>query len=194
MTFRIPHILCFVALTALSVQSASACMYVEPSRDEQNQMRQSSKPVETGADCSFVNGGVDDTYAGGPATKLGNNRFYQILEAEQGVPNSVIVADCGAREVIWLKRVHHKATLDSCSEETVDLPILKPAGPLDLTEGDTLSDLIRFAVQLGREINVDEALSWAFVDPWGRSLPQKDKVDLLCGCKLFYPDSAGANG
>lgn len=194
MTLRIPHILCLVALTALSVQPASACMYVAPSRDVQNETRRMSKPVETGADCSFVNGGVDDTIGAGPATQLGDSRFYQIMSTEEGVPNSVIVADCGAREVIWLKRVHVKSAIDSCTVDTVDLPILKPAGPLDLTEGDTLSDLIRFARQTDREINVDESLSWAFNDPWGRSLPQKDKVDLLCGCKLFYPDSAGANG
>ena len=27
---------------------------------------------------------------------------------------------------------------------------------------------------------------------WGERLWRKERVDLLCGCKLYYPDSPGA--
>lgn len=188
------HILCLTAWTALVAPAVMACVIFPPTKEEKLQARLDSKPVETSVSCAFKNAGLNDRVSAGPAIKLGEDRFYQDRNPGAGVASSVLLADCAAREVIGVRRFRNIVETSCLMFEAEWLPVLKPEGPLSLTEGETLSDFIDIAASADKNIEIDETLSWAFTDPWGRSLPQKDRVDLLCGCKIFYPDSAGANG
>lgn len=62
---------------------------------------------------------------------------------------------------------------------------LSPAGPIDVNGATSLADLEQQVEANG--FSLDET----FVDALG-SDGSEDRIDLTCGCKLYYPDSPGA--
>ncbi|MFW2541756.1 hypothetical protein ACN2XU_03860 [Primorskyibacter sp. 2E107] len=199
MTSAFTYLGCIGAAAVLTAGQALACSINPISEDERLRQaydqRMKSKPVVTRKDCSFVNGGVHDTFSGGPAIDLGSARFYQVLETVEGKVTSALVADCGTREVIRL----NSAVIDNenrvegpCGGEDGDRYTLVGAGgTLSLTEGKDVKALSNIAKGMS-EVYVDEAV-WP-LRMADRDVPvlPKDRVDFLCGCRIFYPDSAGA--
>jgi len=160
-------------------------------REQNRQAIQASKPVTTGEDCSFVNGGIYDNFSGGPAISVGDKRFYQVLGTEAGQVTDALVVDCGQRLVTrvmsgFIKNENYAQ--GSCGNEFGDrFALLAPKGALTLTEGATLQDFERIAEATGK-VQVDGTLLALTKDLQGKNLPKRDRIDFLCGCKLLYPD------
>lgn len=186
-----------LAVAGSMASPVAACSLEEATPSVKMKYRRDSKPVETAADCSFRNGGIFDTISGGPAKRLGNGRFYQHLTVSQvpGVSPDILVVDCDRREAIRLfARFVRNARYqkDTCGAEYGDqYPILAPQGPLTLLEGATLDDLAAIAEASGTVESDTELFVLTTAYPLSQ-LPRKDRIDLLCGCKLYYPDSSGA--
>lgn len=179
------------ACIGMMSSAANACIIIPFTGAKKLEIRKASKAVVTNADCSFENAGLWDRHSAGPAVSLGNNRFYQIRGQSPDVVSSVLVADCQEREVIGIDRYHNVRPEDSCSLAADPLPLLSPEGPLTLKEGKDLSELSRIGESEGT-IVVNQELKDLLETPWGKPMPSKDRVDLLCGCRLHYPDSPGA--
>ena len=149
-------------------------------------MRMSSKPVKVSEKCGFKNAGVYDDIEAADAVDLGQGRILQ----DTGDGTSVLVIDCMASEAIEVIGKATKIGETSCGPDFVFGQVKSPKGPMTLLEGKHLTELAALARQRG--LRADEELDYLFNDPWGKPLWRKERVDLLCGCKLYYPESAGA--
>ncbi|MEJ1991995.1 MAG: hypothetical protein P8X50_09870 [Maritimibacter sp.] len=173
-------------LWTLTVQASLACT-IFPEERTAAEVRRDSLPVVQGANCAFQNGGLDDLFSAGPAEDMGNGRVVQMIDESRA-----LVIDCNGRELIEIAGplvANTSEFISCCDPMEVNAAVRKPAGPLTLKEGDTLDGLRAAA----RAVNapIDEDIAWLFHDRYGKPYRQKDRVDTLCGCKLFYPDSPG---
>ncbi len=197
------HMVGLLALASagtLVATSSVACSIIPMTTAEKWQFNQdsraASKPVQVGHLCEFTNAGLHDGISAGPAKRLGNNRFFQVMGTFDGKVSDILVGDCNTREVIRLvSRVDPSTETagTSCGPEFSGvLPILKPEGDFTLKEGKSVADLVILA-RASSNVRVDEALETILLDGLEKRLPRKDRFDLLCGCKLYYPDTPGAN-
>lgn len=178
--------------------AAQACTVFPMSEDEKaaaaRAERETSLSAVTGKDCSFKNGGILEVQ-GGPAIKLGNERFYQVLWELDGAPRDILVTDCGGREVIRLIGgfiQNENYSMDSCGGQQGDrYAIIAPQGPLTLSEGASFAEFKTIA-RAAEGVGVDEGLTKFFYGREGAKITPRDEVDFLCGCRLFYPESKGA--
>jgi hypothetical protein len=145
-----------------------------------------SAPVNVAPDCSFVNGGVFDNIRFTPANDLGQGRVYQTYV---GWEDEALVVDCNSREAIILVGPIEPDVITNCGD-WVSSPLIGPDGVVTLQEGSNLHELAAHVRSLGggfrdpnRELNET---------PWGEPVWRRDRVNLLCGCNIFYPDSPGA--
>ena len=163
-------------------------------RQQNRDARAASKPVVTGVDCSFVNAGLNDHLSGGPAIRLENSRIYHVLGTVKGAVGDVMVVDCDGRSATRVRSEiiqNDNYALDSCGGKHGDLyPLLAPNGPLSLTEGSNLAAFESIAKETGT-VRVDANMRAFFKDRLGKPLPRKDRLDFLCGCRRYYPQSAG---
>ena len=152
------------------------------------------------SDCSFVNGGTFDNYEivrGLPAEDIGNGRIFQILETVRtcGRQETLLFAECNTREAVLVNGAAKggKQSTDGfvfpmpvagAYEATVDA-ILAPNGHVRVgpqaTVASVTSDAEREGVVIHRDLNV-------FLS----NMRPRNRFDPLCGCKIYYPDSAGA--
>lgn len=158
-----------------------------------------SQPVAMGANCAFVNAGLQDRTSGGPPVPVGNARFYQVIEQGVTLSNfpSAIVVDCEekAMTLVIAEPTGTDHLLSSCGSFAKEFhEFLPPNGPLDFTEGHDLTAFEQIAIAAA-EMTIDPNVrTLVGPDLWlgGITFPLKDRVDFLCGCKIHYPDSAGA--
>ena len=68
--------------------------------------------------------------------------------------------------------------------------IKKKGNGLSLSASSSLSDFATKAEKA--ELAVDRDLAGLKNDGFGKPYRRKDRIDPFCGCKIFYPDSAGA--
>ncbi|MEP5630511.1 MAG: hypothetical protein ABJP79_01370 [Tateyamaria sp.] len=188
------------SILLLGTLPAVACIFPHYSpaelRQQNRDARAASKPVVTGADCSFVNAGLNDGLSGGPAIRLENSRIYHVLGTSKGVVSDVMVVDCEGRSATRVRPdfiQNDNYALDSCGGEHGDrYPLLAPEGPLSLTEGSNLAAFEGIAKKTGK-VRVDGEMPAYFADFLDKPLPRKDRVDFLCGCRRYHPQSAGGN-
>jgi hypothetical protein len=140
--------------------------------------------VRQAADCSFI-GGQQDLYfgerSGEAAVNQGNGRISQKIT---GMP--LILVDCNEMEaVLVFGRTIPGSEENSCGPYFELDPYLSPEGQLDLSAGASMDAFLATAESL--EITVREDFDLGDVVGSG-----KDQIDLLCGCRVFYPESAGA--
>jgi hypothetical protein len=180
---------------AAALVLADAALACEPVYDERSlfEIRSVSKPVAVDPKCRAINAGVYDELSLGPATDLGRGRIQQVLGGQD--QSRVLLVDCNTRELTILQGAVTRTTETSCGpvSEYADLAGAHATMPLDREEN--LHDLVEFAKKRGvTEINPLEYF-FKFAKPWEterHAVGRKDRFDLLCGCKLFYPDSPGA--
>ena len=127
---------------------------------------------------------------------LGKGRIAQeLLPRLSDTEDDFLVADCTTREIVRIRSsfVYDDDTiLDSCGFGDGEYQALvTPTGPLSLSTGSTLTELISAARATGKAV-VDVQVAFLFEDGYGKKYRKKDRIDVLCGCRMFYPDSAGA--
>ncbi|WP_299665978.1 hypothetical protein [uncultured Ruegeria sp.] len=157
--------------------SASACIVVPPRWWE-------NEKVKTAEDCSFTGGGRNDYLIGDAANDLGRGRVYQILH--DFTSETAVVTDCKADEQVQIYAQGKDALTSSCDSEIKVVSHLKPNGPVDLDFGQNLENLSSEVRRLGYRVNQRIAFDETGARP-------RDYPDFYCGCKLYYPDSPGAN-
>ncbi|MEM7241857.1 MAG: hypothetical protein AAF429_06700 [Pseudomonadota bacterium] len=172
---------------------AQACLiaYTEQSAQE---LRWKSKRVVVDAQCSLTNGGVLDNIELDSAVSLGEGRFYQTVGIDR--KSKVLVGDCNTREVTVLLAPHTLGDDTSCGPELEFKDLVGERSVLSLTAGEDLHELVALAKAKGaRELNpINEFFQFKinYGDEERHKVGRKDRFDLLCGCKIFYPESKGA--
>lgn len=150
-----------------------ACEPFVPKRD---------KPVRQKADCSFKNAGVYDAGRAKKAIDLGDGRVVQdiydfIFEAR-------VIQNCTTGESLVVEaKDWPQDQQTSCGGNDPVEESFAPLGPLDATQ--PLDALKVAAVDTGHRVSIK--VSELFTHK-----RRRHRADMSCGCKLFYPDSKGA--
>jgi hypothetical protein len=178
------------ALYAIT-NAASACSLAWEEYTTSEALAQ-SKRVAVDGKCRTINAGVYDYLSLGQATDLGNGRVQQVLEDTDG--SLVLLADCNTREVTILQGAATEVGETSCGPDYSYAPITGDNAPMSLSVGANLHELVDLAAAQGMtEIDPnDYFFSFRSNEGPGQAVGRKDRFDLLCGCKLRYPDSPGA--
>ena len=137
-----------------------------------------NKRVKQDADCSYKNGGSYDGGSGEAAVDLGRGRIGQRLSYDR-----MLLVVCGEKQAVVLQGTVVSSGESSCGfHETLDLDTaLPPKGRFDLSAGSDFAGFLRYARQFGMKYSEDLKGQLGME----RS---KDRIDLLCGCKVFYPE------
>jgi hypothetical protein len=142
--------------------------------------------VEVAEDGSFEQAGEFDWWSGQPVRDVGNGVVAQ-RQRDGG---------CAVTEILLLVDCPTGRAVDVFGAYDPDLPelagfyfrgldaILAPTGPLTIRRGDSFDQIVRSAQSL--DITVEGTLNNY------HGIPSWDRPDPFFGCKLFYPDSAGA--
>jgi len=188
----------FVAATVIA-NAASACDPVIDSRSP-SEIRSHSKRVAVDQQCRTINAGVFDGLSLGPAIDLGNGVIQQDFGAVQRWDDleenaRILLADCNIREATILQGKVTSTQESSCGPIDTYADLAGPKALMKFDTGASYHELIDIALSKGvTEISPSEYF-FTFAKPWETErypVSRKDRFDLLCGCKLFYPDSAGA--
>jgi hypothetical protein len=174
--------------------AASACSFA-PDERSPSEIRANSNAVAVDRQCRTINAGVYDHLSLGPATNLGHGRVQQVLDGSD--QSRVLLADCNTREVTMLEGpVTHVQEGDFCDPPNVTHADLSGENAImSLAVGTNLHELVDLATANGAvEQNPNEIFFtfWIEAGSKRRNVSAKDRFDLLCGCKIFYPESAGA--
>ena len=136
-------------------------------------------------DCGFSDGGADDTSSGAPVVDIGGGRIGQKLSTDLycGMTERLMFVDCERAEVIVLEGgyIDHSGGVPNSSIALIQ----RPQGPIRLRSSTTVAELAVVAdgADIAYTLNIFAELN--------RERP-RNRFDPFCGCKLFYPDSAGA--
>ncbi len=181
----------FVAVSVIA-NAAAAC---EPVIDERTlfEIRSLSKPVAVDPQCRVVNGGVYDELSLGPAIDLDKGRILQVVGGS--AKSHVLLVDCNDREATVLRGTETITGETSCGPISTYADLAGGKAMMSLDGGANLQELVTIAAIQGvTEIKPSEFF-FMFSKAWESELHavgRKDRFDLLCGCKLHYPDSKGA--
>jgi hypothetical protein len=171
-----------LALTlGLAPSLAAACVIDETPSDWRD------PPISVLPDCAFSEGGQAYMafFDGSAAKDMGNGLIYQTYsQASQcpGTSETLVVVDCNTREMVEILGEEYPAA-DGFGHSVKG--ILAPNGAIRLNRRTTIAKLMATAERKGYE-------HWQ--DVLGRRdwLKARNRPDPYCGCRLFYPDSAGA--
>lgn len=168
-----------------------ACIFFDDERSP-FEIRGASAPVQSDRQCRTINIGVYDNDSLGPVRTTGNGRIYQAITEQQSL---VLLGDCNTREVTILRGPGTLIGETSCGPDFSFAPIVGDDAVFDLAQGDDLHELVDLAKSQGmREIDpVKRFFEFAvnYGDQEQHEVGGRDRFDLLCGCKTFYPNSAG---
>lgn len=180
------------------VQQASACILLPYERPYWLTILQSDPTTQT-EQCAFVNAGIDDNESGGDAFDLGNGRIAQLMN---GHDYMALIVDCNASEATMLRGdVLPDRSISVCiTDHDIFEPVVGADADLSLSAGESLAELVNLAAAVGWLASDPEwslnTYPWDERDAQGQRINApvwpRDRVDLLCGCRIFYPDSPGA--
>ncbi|MEJ8560966.1 hypothetical protein QTO30_06850 [Yoonia sp. GPGPB17] len=156
-------------------------------------IRAESKPVEVDDQCRTSNINVDDVESLGAAQDLGAGR---VLQSVSKTDSTALLADCNTRELVVLVGPSTIVGETSCGPRAVFSPILGPAAVFDLSRGEDLHQLVSLAEVAGLGAFDPNKRFFEFYNGLFNSnlneVGGRDRFDLLCGCKVYYPTSPGA--
>lgn len=169
----------------LSVIAAPA-LACEPAVGEGPQV---DHPIRVGAQCEYDMAASEDRdmYATGrPVVNIGGGRIGQRHEDGHGCSagEKLMVVDCTSAEVITIEGTYLVNNGASPTVQSVTALQKGGGGPIGLGPKTTIDELARISDQhdfdytLGSETYL--------------SVEKRNRVDPYCGCKLYYPGSAGA--
>ena len=165
--------------------AAFAC---EPPVYDAAAFAKADKPLRLLTDGSFENASADLVVLGYPVRDRGNSRIAQKLEYRGwcGPSEQLLVVDCSTADLVVLlgKPGPNSFNLGLGLSTTID-QIQKPIGPIEITSESTIPNLIKIAQQNDIEYYTDYVARQ-------KQDKRKNRHDAYYGCRLFYPDSAGA--
>ena len=147
-------------------------------------------PLKQEANCSFDGAGKGrwEVGHGGPAIDIGGAKVgqrYSFGGSGCSVEQSLVVIDCGSKKSAMFDGQEDPDGRIAGGYFTSIKQIQPPHGPIALTPDVDISALVTVARKNG--IGVEQDLE-GFV----KKLGVFNRIDPYCGCKIFYPDSAGA--
>ena len=186
-------------ITALATLGAAppaqACTGFSVDNRTPTAVKAASKPVIVDKHCRTMDAGVYDDYTLGVAKDLGNERVFQSVGGEDSL---VLVADCTTREATMLLGPVIHVNYGICSNSTFRGSLAGGGAVVSLSQGDRLNDLVEATKAAGGS-EIDPIKEFFVFTPINSEkfqgqykVGRKDRFDLLCGCKIHYPDSAGA--
>ncbi len=181
-------------LVAIAIAGAPvptlACIYAEEQRSA-SEVRADSKPVAVDRRCRMINGGAYDDQRLGEAVQLDDGRFFQVINENSA---KVLLGDCNTREVTILLGPETIIGETSCGPQAVYAPLVGDQAPFSLNAGKDLHELVDVAAAAGaRELNPNtQFFEFSINLTETHKVGRGDRFDLLCGCKVFYPNSPGA--
>jgi hypothetical protein len=132
---------------------------------------------------------LHDTAQGNAVRDRGNGRIAQkIVFSNYGcnASEALLFVDCNVPDAILIFGVLPPDKISPAGTSFTSIAAIQPPlGPISIRETSTVKDLARTARRAGLEYMLSPALLFA-----GR--PERDRYDILSGCRLFYPDLAGA--
>ena len=165
---------------------ATACADTYPVRDQR---------AKTLPDCSFKGAGENDYYFGFAARDIGNSKIAFRMVSKDSCPyqEELVFVDCGSAEILTIDGVMDPVYVAELKAENATALggdyeikyIQKPYGPISVTSKSTANGLERTAQKAGLASARDLLDRIA-------EFKHRDRFDPYCGCKLFYPGSAGA--
>ena len=179
----------FGFLGILATGDASAC-------DAQYDPDAPNLPTKVGAQCSFENagkgnglGGDHQLIWGQVVKKQGAELTTQIVSFSSFGCNTrqiVLITDCAKPGVIAVEGVARPADQRIAGGDFTYAELAIGAkGKVRLSTSMSLVDMALKAQSAGLNVHQDANELFADLEP-------HDQFDLLCGCKLYHPESAGA--
>ena len=146
-------------------------------------------PIRVGAQCdySMASRYDRDMYATGrPVVNIGAGRIGQRHEEGHGCSTgeTLMVVDCNSAEVITIDGIYLRNDGASPTVQSVTALQKGAGGPIGLGPKTTIGELARISDRHGFGYTLGPE-TYSSVEP-------RNRVDPYCGCKLYYPGSAGA--
>ena len=182
-----------LSIWALSALQASACTELLDTRTP-NQIRDESNPVSIDRQCRMINGGVGDWTRLDAAMNIGNGRVQQRINGSNSV---LLLADCNTREATVLTGPQTETVINApCAPYYEVSALIGEGAKISMTSGENLRQLATSVVEAGGSATNPNEYFFTFkINGVGESyeVGREDRFDLLCGCNVFYPNSAGAS-
>lgn len=132
---------------------------------------------------------LHDTAQGNAVQDRGDGRIAQkIVFSNYGcnASEALLFVDCNGPEAILLFGVAPPDKISPAGMSLTSIAAIQPPlGPISIRATSTVKDLARVA----RRADIEYLVSPA---PLFAGTPERDRYDILSGCRLFYPDLAGA--
>jgi hypothetical protein len=145
-------------------------------------------PIAVLPDCAFSEAGQGyyDVFDGTAARDLGNGLVHQTYSQTgqcPGTSETLVVVDCNTREMVQILGKEYPAA-DGFGHSVKG--ILAPKGAIRLNARTTIAKLAATAERRSYD-------HWRDVVGRLAYLKVRNRPDPYCGCRLFYPDSAGGS-
>jgi len=178
-----------IVLGMLSVLiGSSAAVACEPMRPPAIWI---DKKVKVLADCSFTQAEnrFDEALLGAPAVDIGGGKVGQKVEAWAICTKHerLIVVDCQAGEGMFIEGTvdpKNSGDLGGGPARLISM-IQPPHGPIHLTGDSTIPALAAIAKSAGLDYTTNLAKELG-------QMEKRNRFNPFCGCRIFYPKSAGA--
>lgn len=132
---------------------------------------------------------LHDTAQGNAVQDRGNGRIAQKIVFSNyscNASEALLFVDCNGPEAILLFGALPPDKISPAGMSLTSIAAIQPPlGPISIRATSTVKDLARIARRAGIEYLVSPA-------PLFAGTPERDRYDILSGCRLFYPDLAGA--
>lgn len=150
------------------------------------------KPISIAADCSFEDAYVErirngphytmNKRLGGPVRDYGDGRIAQKITPSTLCARSemLLFVDCNTGESVLIE-----GKPDEYDHDRLIKYIQRPHGPISLGPKSTVAGLEQIAKEHDLDLVED-------VKAFLAGSNKRDRYDLACGCKLYYPESIGA--
>jgi hypothetical protein len=133
--------------------------------------------------------GLHDMAQGNPVRDRGKGRIAQkIVFSNSGcnASEALLFVDCNGPQAILIFGVLPPDKISPAGMSVTSVAAIQPPlGPITIRATSTVDDLARTARRAGIEYLVSPG-------PLFAGTPERDRYDILSGCRLFYPDLAGA--
>lgn len=145
--------------------------------------------IRVGPQCEYDNAAPDDNYLqvnGKPVVDIGGGKIGQRQSSSDSCffAQQMMFVDCSTAELIVIDGINEDSGIAGMGAQSVTKLQRAGGGPIALGPKTTVAELARisdrhsFDYKLGADIY--------------RRVEARNRVDPYCGCKLYYPGSAGA--
>ena len=146
---------------------------------------------KTFSDCSFNGGGNNHYFSGDPAVDIGAGKITQKIVSNPTCPyqEHLLIADCGTGKIVVIDGIlDPEITKELASSGAYMLGgdykteyLFAPYGPVRISQNTQVE-------KLASNLKADGISTTENLRELIASFKRKNRFDLMCGCKLFYPE------